>query len=382
MKPRLPAGWQRTIDSKRRGGRFPLPHHEALLDITLGRSDPGMALWSWTTAFNQRPELALDEPERRLSHSLVDALHRSGVGVPDVFREQAMRAWSQMALTRRSLPKALRALADASVPVMGLKWLALAAHPSADVRAYAATRTSADIDLLVKPHDVERAVSALEAAGFVAHDAKARARLSALVPVWYETALNDSILTIDLHWSIVPGRQYEAMYQALWDGARETTFDGIPLLIPSPELFVAHVVDHGTAWGPEPTVRWITDVKAVCDADDLDPARFLETVRTLMIGPYVAEGLRYAANRFDVRVVDDAVLATAAALPVESRLESLDERRNAPLGVLRGLPLYRAAARALPPEAQRSTPAFLRALWGLDHFWQIPTEAVRRLGRS
>lgn len=133
-------------------------------------------------------------------------------------RHERMRALE----VARSLHRATDALREAEVPALAFKGVALSAlaYGEATLRGYG------DVDLLVRPDDVERAHDALRSAGWHT-DPTTPGPASGWV--WrfmkrhhWEVTLHGSP-PIDLHWSLAPARGALPTFPALWD--RHQTVD-------------------------------------------------------------------------------------------------------------------------------------------------------------
>ena len=119
------------------------------------------------------------------------------------------------------LARALRALSDAGAPVIVLKGAALAStvYPSI------AHRPMGDVDLLVRPQDLERARRTLEAAGyrfvpepeerFKPFDTQFTGEMA------FRQEMGQMSVPIDLHWEIVVAEWYRRTtalkVEALWE---------------------------------------------------------------------------------------------------------------------------------------------------------------------
>jgi hypothetical protein len=137
----------------------------------------------------------------------------------------------------------LRALRAADVPVMPLKGACLAEAVYGDV----ALRPMADVDLLVKPVDMLRAVEILRTLGYDSDqpfDPIAEQRISQHMPLMRRRGA----AAVEMHWTIVcPGcesRITAADLEGLWSRARSITVAGVPVLALSPTDLLLHLCIH------------------------------------------------------------------------------------------------------------------------------------------
>jgi hypothetical protein len=152
------------------------------------------------------------------------------------------------------LRAALRAFAQAGLPVMPLKGAVLATRSGADPFR----RPMADIDLLVRPGDRDVARLALAALGYRRRPDRTRRPTHDT----FELPGNDRVVTtdgehpdnprrIELHtevrrhlWAWVDD---DDLTPCLWDGAAEATVLGEAAILPAAEAFLAHLAIHATS---------------------------------------------------------------------------------------------------------------------------------------
>ncbi len=131
-------------------------------------------------------------------------------------------------------------LRDASVKCIPVKgaWLSARVYPADSIRAMT------DLDILVKPRDVQRAIDAMTSKGYVLKRG-ADATNSQVT----DTALTHPALPcpVDIHWSYdsAPGsRMPPAPMDTLWSGARPDAIDGHEFLALAPEDHLVLLANH------------------------------------------------------------------------------------------------------------------------------------------
>lgn len=118
---------------------------------------------------------------------------------------------------RSELLRALKTITKADIPCILLK----GAHLSEFVYEDIGLRVMEDVDLLFRKEDLEKAQACLLANGFLGPGSR---------------------LQIDLHWYI---EQYlDVDMKTIWNSAHSVQFDGIPVLVLSPEHLVVHLCVH------------------------------------------------------------------------------------------------------------------------------------------
>lgn len=190
----------------------------------------------------------------------------------------------------------LRLLSDAGIPAIPLKGVALAESLYGDPAA----RVCSDIDLLVPPAQLHRAIEVILRAGYtdVYQDAFFR-RLALRHGRHYAFQRVDARhpIVIELHWQLMQhsSRSSDAVTD-LWAEARPTHSCGAPGYAFSPEwefLYLAlHAADHG--WQG---LKWLVDLHQLCQFRPPDWHRLAEK-----------------ANQFDLDLVVGQTLATCSLL--------------------------------------------------------------------
>ncbi len=198
---------------------------------------------------------------------------------------------------------AVAALRDAGVDAMALKGAGLVARNQRAV----ATRWMADVDLLVRPADAERAAAALEGAGF---PLRHRFGLANALATQHGAAFVRDGYELDLHWSEL---HVPVADPGLWERARPGRLAGVTVLRPAAADALLHAITHG--FGPRPPgPRWIADAWALahdgCDWDVLVD----RAVRHDVALP-VTDALRFLRDELGLAVPRRTLAALAARRP-------------------------------------------------------------------
>lgn len=229
------------------------PEIDAVLDVLAGRvpSVEGDALVGACALLqaNGVAGLAVAEARGRGDAGLLD-------GLRDAYRYQALHT----TVVLESGARAVEALAGAGIEVLPFKGMALF---RAGVYTDPGARAMEDVDLLVAPGDVERAVGVLEGVGFRPWSPWDPRRLTWLSSFTLTDALAPGGMepSLDLHWATPYARLRLAgpwPRDPLWEGA----VDGVP----GPEahfvLVAEHVLKH---------LRVLSHLRGVADLVRLAP---------------------------------------------------------------------------------------------------------------
>jgi len=227
------------------------------------------------------------------------------------------------------LALALRALADGGVGVIVLK----GAHLAPLVYGDPALRPFADIDLLVCPGDVDRALILLAGAGYDL----APGLLSVALNRRYHVNLpllkrGDRPVHVELHWRLTDRFSSHAMeHEAIWARSREVQIGGAPARVLAPEDLVVylalHLDKHGylnrgvVGSGRERAFAldglsanrliWFTDLHEVCERHGgaLDWGTVVERSRTWGMADSVGTSLAMLVALLGTIVGDGALKA-------------------------------------------------------------------------
>lgn len=186
--------------------------------------------------------------------------------------------------------KLVAQLEDAGIESLVLKGAALGhlAYPDPG------TRPMSDIDLLVRPEDVERVQTWVGTAG-------GKIAFPNLRPTALRTFRHSAPVTLpdgefDLHWRILFDRFEVEADRKLWLDPIELHLAGATIRTPRPEHHLIHAIVHGMEPNTLASVRWIADATLLTRCDGFDWDRVVSSARDRRIGSLVAHGLGIIAG--------------------------------------------------------------------------------------
>jgi hypothetical protein len=259
--------------------------------------------------------------------------------------EDRARSLFSHAAGMRTLERACEALSSAGVAVMPLKglWLQSCVYARPDLRPIT------DVDVLVPEAAFDRAVAALERAGFVARQGNA-SELALYAP--------GLELPLDLHRRLFMPGAFELPTRALFDRGSPATLGRARVVLPDPIDALCHLVGHlvKSRGRPDDRAR-ILDFEQLEQRFALAPQRVAERLHAAGM----ARAARYA---FHVLADEHAFFcAVLDALPADrtgtllahacARRSSEHAVGTSPFGALPGLLLERSLAAALRAAAYR-----------------------------
>ncbi len=194
-----------------------------------------------------------------------------------------------------SAEQILRCLAEAAVPTMALKGLAL----GATVYDSPGLRTVSDLDILVPGKDLFRSMEALKRHGLRAGlgEPVGPNGLRANHAVVFVPSKRHE-LSIDLHWHVLASARADDDDASFWSAAQPLVIGSTPTLGLCPEHQLLHVLVHGVRWTRMPHVRWVADAALVLRRakEGFRVERFLEATRRFDAVVPVQEGLAFVAD--------------------------------------------------------------------------------------
>lgn len=260
--------------------------------------------------------------ERARSHQVYPLVYRSlsdlgFSGVPEAVQSGLRNLYLANALRNQllaeELARVLSLLGDAAIPVIPLKGVPLALALFADPAA----RVCGDIDILVPPADILRAIDLILASGY-------RAEINH--PYFSKLALRHGrhfsvsregrgiSFVLEVHWILVQhsSKNSEAV-RDLWAETRSQTCFEVPARSLSPEwefLYLCmHAADHD--WQ---VLKWLVDIHQIVLSGTVNWRKAMEEAERLELGPVIRQTL----------AVSSLLLGTP--LPAECSPSALPER--------------------------------------------------------
>jgi hypothetical protein len=362
------------------GDCFPSPRQMLVLRAAL--CGPPNALAAWEELRGRA--LLEDEAVSRLLPLLHENLRRAGAAPEQLRGLRGVRRHTLVAneMLFRGVAPVIAALEEAGVRTVLLKGASLALRHYADP----GLRPMTDIDLLVAPGDLARAVRIFANHGFLPTVEPTPRRTQLLHA---EDFADERGVHVDLHWRLHPHR--EEADESLWSRLDPLSIAGAPSHALSPADELLHQLVHGLHWSQVSPIRWVADSCGILanPSASVDWGVFTAAAAKGRVVTAVLEGLRFLREEFEAPV-PAAVLDALAASP-DPFVERLEYRlgiRRSTYTVFGGVPLF--AIRYLRESRGRGDlpgPAgflrYLRELWALDSNAQVWNRiGVRAVARA
>ena len=301
--------------TERRDDLWPSREQQLLLEAALCPGERGIAAFhDWRARV--APEHEFDWNVLRLLPLVYHNLHGQGVRDPLMARLRGVyrRVWCENHRLFHAVAPMIERLAANGCELLLLKGAPL-------VLSYYrnhALRPMADIDLVVRGHQLQAALDVLRDQGY----RSARAVTSDLLRFMHAVPfVHPDGGQIDLHWHVLFEAADEPADREFWVATEAAEFMGTPVRQPDPTSLLLQVIVHGVRSNEETPIRWIPDALTILRTRSgaIDWHRLLDFAGTYRLTYRLALGLRYLAETFQAPI-------PAFVLPALGRRPSLLER--------------------------------------------------------
>jgi hypothetical protein len=358
---------------------MPSQRHVLLVRAALLAGEPAIDAWNrWKLTGDLD---RIDDGSSALLPLVYRNLSDQGVDDPMVrrARDAYKMTWLENEQRFAELSTLLESASAAGIETMVLKGVALALLYYRDL----GLRSMGDVDILIRPDDVADAIDRLTELGW---------RKAGRTPtVLTETYLNarreihfvsDRTTYLDLHWRVMDETCLSSRDDGFWSGAIRTSVRGAETHAMNPTDQLLHVCAHATLWTPAPFPRWIADAATILKTSrgDIDWDRLLSHAPRLGLVIPVREALKQVVDVLDAPI-PSSVLDSLHRLPLSKEDLRNYRIRCLPPNPLRTLTLEFRRMSLQSGRADRrwrllAFPSYVRALWGLEHAWQLPVKAL------
>jgi PST family polysaccharide transporter len=358
-------------------GYRPTAVQEQLLLAALG--DPDSAAEAWSVLPR---DFSLDELEPG-SFELIPLVYRNLAAArpddPELPRLKGIyrRSWVKNNLLLGRTAEIARTLGNAGIPALFLEGPTHAARFYGDL----ALRPSSSVHVLVGPSDVAEASTLLERRAWSPRPG------SGAYPDWrllFDQGGNICVLRSSLAFDYA-GSGDQPSEESLWAAAESYPVGEIQALVPTPTDALLAAFVAGARYGPLPRTQWLTDAMMILRGPEVDWDRIIELAVThgqhlrlrtalgcLLDLPVPVPERVHAAHDW----LERRPATRRDRLAFELSSGRLARRGGLPhalaelVAATEDEPLIRTAARI---------PRHLRTRWSVEHRWQLPLAAGRRM---
>lgn len=315
---------------------LPTPEQTMFFRACVGTPEIAAAAWEhWCrdSTANGAPLLHTLEPFKRFLPLLSWNLARANVRIGDerlAARLQATRQaeahqWLRFWIDAHA---AFAALHDAAIPFIALKGVALSerVYPSPTFRP------KADIDVWLRPTDLDRAFALLRRQGWKQYPAPLLPH-----PQHLPALARGKGHPLELHrWALMP--YYTLRWEDLDARATPATLCGVETRALSRTDALLHTIGHAMSAYGLPTLPWVADARFLLDADQpFDWPTFVTTAREANLSLACSTALRYLAEQIGIDLQATALTeleTDAARTGIRARAAARLAARPWPLGSL------------------------------------------------
>jgi hypothetical protein len=367
-----------------------LPDTRQLLLIkTCLASSTESTLRSWTEWRSGIDIDHLDEGSNRLLPLLYRKLEHLKVSDSEIGRLGGVYRyhWVSNHLLMSELHQVLFALREASVDVMLLKGAALISRYYHDP----GIRPMSDLDIMVRPHDLNTASEILMRLGWAPRINRNLNRVGSerlVHAIDFVRSRNGRVIELDVHWTPLHRAKWVGVEETFWQHSQMASVNGVDCRVLDPTHQLLHICLHGGSWNTMPPFRWIVDAHWILiqDSEQIDWHRLLEQARTYNGFMTLKTGLSYLHGALSLPIPQDIIDRLSDSQP--TRLELLEHRlmteqiprfRLDLLLLLEWMNHSRAHLGENSLARLAGFPVYLKLIWKLDHWHQMPFFILRRL---
>ncbi len=309
----------------RRLGCWPTPEQEQLLRAALLDGAEARAAWeTWQGSVDIK---RIDAGSARLLPLLFRNVARLGISSPLVQRLKNLhqQSWYKNQVLFQEVAKVITAFRASGIETMLLKGVPLAVLCYQDEGA----RPMADVDVLVKPADVQASVALLRRCGW---QPEVEPRAWPVEPRAAWPFVDGEGRGLDLHWRAL--RSCYVPDDDLWAAAVPIAVRGAMTRALSSADQLLHVVVHGLAWNEVPSIRWVADavfvVRSAGEAFGWD--RLVEQAASRGVLLTLTRALDYLGDHFAVKISPAALERMRAVAPTPIERLALWSRMHPSVG--------------------------------------------------
>lgn len=358
---------------------WPTYDQKLLLQAVILEEEKALNAWKeWTTLVDFDN---IDYGSQRLIPLLYSNLSKLEIHDPIMKRYKGIyrKFWAKNHLLFHSAEPVLATLQEAGIETLLFKGSGLILTHNFDI----ALRPMDDIDLLVHPEDVEKAVKIIEQLGW---QSKSETAINVNPTTKDVSFRNSSGQFLDLHLHSLSAVKWGKHEMEYWSRALPSILNGLPVKVMGYTDQLIHTIVHGLYWNQIPPIRWIVDAAILLENQSalLEWDYLIEQSRELHAVLPMLEGLRYLQENMGASVPEYVFqsLEHIPVSPMEKWYYRLSTKR--PMPVLTNI-LLQIIGYLVYRQEEYSFPGFLRYMqykWELDHLWQVPFDVIRRISRS
>ena len=248
-----------------------------------------------------------------------------------------------------------------------------------------ALRPMADIDVLIKREDFQKAVRVLKKNKWQ----PAAANLLLYIEIYPSCQFTDADGgELDLHWQIMRESWNADNTDSLWNDAVETKIGNTPVKVLSPAHQLFHICWHGVQYSPTPPIRWIADAVMILrkSKDEINWEKLVEIACLHRVNLMIFTALDYLNKNFAASIPLKVLsgLKTAPLTRMQKAASILQMSENpAPWTRRKYLRYYTIKYLSLRSSTKLKPQSlvfvkFLQYHLEIDSYWQVPFSTLSK----
>jgi hypothetical protein len=253
-------------------------------------------------------------------------LRLSELNIPD---EEIMRikgvhkfTWYRNLLIIDSVRKVIPLFNKENIPVILLKGVPLLKNVYKNTGA----RSLADVDMLIDPTHVEKAVEIMRANDWTYQDQSPFSVTRSAEPLANKyikeiTFINKQDVRIDLHWRLFmylfkDNKEHPMSYEEVLNHSLDFDLQGVRCKIPCHEDMIIHIIVHGAEQIFQRTLRWVLDVVNLIRTTPIDWKFLIERIKKFDVAVELNVAFSFLLKNYPIPV-PESFIKELADLPMK-----------------------------------------------------------------
>ena len=287
---------------------FPNKEEEFFLKMLLSGKNDFPKLWQqWNDRiFFDR----LDNATAKLIPFLYLRLKELNIGDDEIKQIKGVNkfTWYKNLLLIDSVKKIIPLFNKENIPVILLKGVPLLKNVYKNTGA----RSLGDVDMLIDPNHVEKAVGIMRANDWAYHDQSHFAINRSSDPISNKyikeiTFINKQDVRIDLHWRLFmflfkDNKEHPMSYAEVFNHSLDFDLQGVKCKIPCQEDMIIHIIVHGAEQIFQRTLRWVLDVVSLIRTTTIDWDFLIERIKKFGVAVELNVAFSYLLKNYSIPV--------------------------------------------------------------------------------
>ncbi|WP_297525839.1 nucleotidyltransferase family protein [Sulfurovum sp.] len=306
---------------------LPSPDDTLLLKAILLPQKEAIEAWeTWLRIVNVD---TLEAGTQRLFPLLYVKLKEYNIDHPlmNKFKGIYRQTWYKNQMIFHNATPILKQFHEAEIDCLLLKGVALTILYYKDM----GIRHMSDLDILVSPNNVRRAIQILQDLGYQPKEEFIFPFKESYLYLQHSIDFvhKDNKQEVDLHWHIFFKNCGLHDDDSLWQNKQPVQLNGFPLYTLDATDHLMHVCIHGLRFNELSPIRWIVDAKIIIDQNEIAWERLIEEIKKRKVVLLFSYAMQYLSSEFNVNIPKNVLerISTIHIEKIEYDEENIDNQK-------------------------------------------------------